>query len=75
MWIGACCGMWITHVGSKFRHGLLETSLTFLFLNLLRAPPNGPLRTNNAVATEIVVFFSGTQSTVAGVRLQPALLS
>ena len=27
LWAGLRVAMWITHVGSKFRHGLLEKSL------------------------------------------------
>ena len=27
LWAGLRVAMWITHVGDKFRHGLLETSL------------------------------------------------
>ena len=28
LWAGLRVAMWITHVGGKFRHGLLEKSLT-----------------------------------------------
>ena len=29
LWAGLRVAMWIAHVGGKFRHGLLETSLIF----------------------------------------------
>ena len=29
LWAGLRVAMWITHVGGKFRHGLLKKSLTF----------------------------------------------
>ena len=38
LWAGLRVAMWITHVGGKFRHGLLEKSLmhvSFLFTMLI----------------------------------------
>ena len=32
LWAGLRVAMWIAHVGGKFRHGLLETSLIFTSL-------------------------------------------
>ena len=34
LWAGLRVAMWITHVGGKFRHGLLEKSLTHAVASL-----------------------------------------
>ena len=39
LWAGLRVAMWITHVGGKFRHGLLEKSLIVVLL--LRPDPLG----------------------------------
>ena len=43
LWAGLRVAMWITHVGGKFRHGLLEKPLIILLLQGdFKDPPKRP---------------------------------
>ena len=65
LWAGLRAAMWITHVGGKFRHGLLEKSVTLVVQHC-----DPPYRAIGYSYTYLIYVFQCT----AGYRAIPPLL-